>query len=60
MKPKNFLSWREAWSMLLCGQIIGACRLSAGAISSLRHEAMLIGRKLRSDGQGVFETLSLT
>lgn len=56
---KNFLSWSEAWNRLLCGEIIAAYRLSAGALSYLRHQAWSVGRRLQSSGVGVYETISL-
>lgn len=60
MKRKNFLSWGEAWSMLLCGQVIAACRVSRGGVSYLRRQACSIGRTLLSSGVGAYETLELS
>lgn len=58
-RKKNFLSWSEAWSRLLSGEIIAAYRLSSGAYCYLRNQAWRIGRELVDSGTGAYRTFSL-
>lgn len=60
MKRKNYLSWSEAWEMLLRGEIISAIRLSEGGWSYMRHRALAIGRQLVDSGIGAYRTYSLS
>lgn len=56
---KTRLTMGEAWSRLLCGEIISASRISDGAVCYLRSQACRIGRTLVDSGIGVYRTYSL-
>lgn len=59
MKRKNYLSWFDAWAMLMQGEHIAAIRLSDGGWCYLRRQAQRLGRQLVDSGIGVYRTYSL-